>query len=106
MWKVVWARNTRSIRPSSVSRNSQLLGFLLGVGSQVVIYESYLISSWYMFSMVTINQFEAGSGSGSGASGQDRQVLSIDHIREMISVEVSQILQVELFGVVDRSPLG
>ena len=62
----------------------------------------YLISSWYMFSMVMANRFEAGSGSGSEASGRDRPVLSVDQLWEMISMEVSQILREELFGVVDR----
>ena len=55
-----------------------------------------------MFSMVTARRFKAGSESGLGASSQDRPVLSIDQILEMISVEVSHILQEELFGVVNQ----
>ena len=49
-------------------------------------------------------EFASGSGSGSEADGQDRSGLTVDQIRQMITMEVLQILQEELFGIVDWIP--
>ena len=47
-------------------------------------------------------EFVRGSGSGSEADSHDRPGLTVDQIWEMITIEVSNIVQEELFGVVDR----
>ena len=48
------------------------------------------------------SQNPRGYGSGSGVDGHDKSGVTINQMREIISIDVSHILKEEFSGIVDR----